>query len=85
MGNLIKISKNNATSLKLYFDNGELKILDINNILNSDLPEAQKKRWDIMYKNGKFFNCEVELGDLVWPGWCELFSEDFNKFTQEVV
>lgn len=39
-----------------------------------------KQRWKIMFEKGYFNKFEVELGDLVWPGWCKILSEDLDKF-----
>ncbi len=82
MGELIEVQKYNKTSLKLIFKSGEIRIFNINSIFTSDLlSESMIKRWKIMFENGRFFDVEIVFGDLVWPGWCELFAEDFDKFT----
>lgn len=81
MKELIKVEKSDEQSLRLFFDSGERRIFNIKSILNSVLSQALIKRWELMFNSGNFFNVEIDSGDLVWPGWCELFSEDIDKFT----
>ena len=37
-----------------------------------------------MYNDGKFTNPEIDKGDLVWPGWVEIFDEDIEKETIKI-
>ena len=78
---LINAEMNNECSIKLFFKSGKTKILNINNIINSSyLSETEKRRWSNMIEKGLLNNFEINLGDLIWPGWCEILSQDLNKF-----
>lgn len=84
---IIKAENYNKTSILLTFKSGEQRVLDINWLFitwnDPHLSCAMKQRWKKMYDNGDFFNYEIQLGDLVWPGWVEVFAEDIKEHTIE--
>lgn len=81
---LIKVAPQDEFTLKLFFNNNDIKFFNINNMLRSKLiNDNNKYRWKQMFNAGDFYNYEVSDGDLIWPGWVEIFSEDLEHFIEE--
>ena len=80
---LAAVEKYDEETLKLTFKYGRKKLFNINSILNDEsLHENYRKRFKLMYDAGAFFTAESYNGDLVWEGWCEIFREDLNKYSE---
>ena len=82
---LISVEKYDEQTLKLTFKYGRKKLFNINSILNNEsLHENYRKRFKLMYDAGAFFTAKSYNGDLVWPGWCEVFREDLEKYLADL-
>lgn len=82
---LLRYNVYNDKILILYFNNGNIRLLDFDKISKSkNLSENKRKRWIFMYNDGKFTNPEIDKGDLVWPGLVEIFDEDIEKETIKI-
>ena len=80
---LVKVEKYDEMTLKLTFKYGEKKLFNLNSVLeDEELSENYRNRFKLMFENERFFDAEVYCGDLVWRGWCEIFSEDLNKYLE---
>ena len=78
---LVSVEKYDEETLKLTFKYGSEKLFKIESILNDEsLHENYRNRFNLMYDAGAFFTAKSYNGDLVWPGWCEVFREDLEKY-----
>ena len=82
---LVSVEKYDEETLKLTFKYGSEKLFKIESILNDEsLHGNYRKRFKLMYDAGAFFTVENCGGDLVWPGWCEVFREDLEKYLEDL-
>lgn len=72
----------NDHQILICFSDGMKRLFDTLHVKNDPkISEAMKIRWEKMIESGSFSHVEISYGDLVWPGWVEILSNDLYELT----
>lgn len=77
-----KLKVLNDHQILIYFDDKSVRLFDISFVYKCNKISYQSKiRWKNMVNSGSFDTVDVSFGDLVWPGWVEILSDEINDLT----
>lgn len=64
--------------------NNQIKRITLKTLIDGSKTENEANRYKSMYDNNAFQNVELSIGDIVWPGWCEIFNEDLLNYAEDI-
>lgn len=77
-----KLKVLNDHQILIYFGNKNVRLFDTSFVYKCNkISDQLKIRWKNMINNGSFDTVEICFGDLVWPGWVEIMSDEINDLT----
>lgn len=78
---IISIDKEKNELIVKCSDNKNRKF-NVNRMFEKDIPIGMQKTWKCMILANEFEDVYLLIGDIVWPGRCEILSCEINKYLE---